>query len=48
MYFDDFAEFMVEDAADDKSLPLGDALNELAVEVENDAIEDVQDGRKQR
>ncbi|AGB39353.1 hypothetical protein [Natronococcus occultus] len=42
---DDFVEFVAEDTADDEAVPLGDALAELAVDVEADAVEDVRDGR---
>ncbi|ELY97553.1 hypothetical protein C482_13059 [Natrialba chahannaoensis JCM 10990] len=43
---DDFAEFMVGDPEDNEEVPLGDALNELAVDVEVDAVEEVRDVRE--
>ncbi|SNZ15684.1 hypothetical protein SAMN06269185_2561 [Natronoarchaeum philippinense] len=43
---DDFAEFMGEDPEDDEDVPLGDALDELAVDVEVDAVEAVRDVRE--
>ncbi|QLG50608.1 hypothetical protein [Natrinema halophilum] len=43
---DDFAEFMAGDPEDDEAVPLGDALNELAVDVEVDAVEEVRDVRE--
>lgn len=43
---DDFAEFMADDPADDEATPLGDALSELAVDVETDAVEDVRSIRE--
>ncbi|WIV67105.1 hypothetical protein [Natrialbaceae archaeon AArc-T1-2] len=43
---DDFAEFMAEDPADDEEVPLGDALEELAVDIEVDAVEEVRDVRE--
>jgi hypothetical protein len=43
---DDFTEFMAEDPDDDPSLPLGDALGELAVYVDIDAVEEVRDVRE--
>ncbi|ELY88297.1 MULTISPECIES: hypothetical protein [Natrialba] len=43
---DDFAEFMAGDPEDDEEVPLGDALNELAVDVEVDAVEEVRDVRE--
>lgn len=43
---DDFAEFMAEDPEDGEEVPLGDALEELAVDVEADAVEDVRDVRE--
>ncbi|WP_226482375.1 hypothetical protein [Natrinema amylolyticum] len=44
---DDFAEFMAGDPEDEETVPLGDALNELAVDVEGDAVEAVRDVREQ-
>ena len=43
---DDFREFMTSDPDDDKSVPLGDALAELAVDVEVDSVEAVRDARE--
>ncbi|WP_247730262.1 hypothetical protein [Halovivax limisalsi] len=43
---EDFAEFMVEDPADDPDTPLGDALAELAVDVELDSVDAVRDVRE--
>lgn len=43
---DDFAEFMADDPADDEDVPLGDALAELAVDVDTDAVEAVRDVRE--
>jgi hypothetical protein len=43
---DDFAEFMATDPEDDESVSLGDALEELAVDVEVDAVEEVRDARE--
>lgn len=43
---DDFADFVTSDPADDEDVPLGDALRELAVDVETDAVEDVRDVRE--
>jgi len=43
---DDFAKFIVSDPDDDTSVPLGDALAELAVDVETDAVEAVRDARE--
>lgn len=43
---DDFEEFMVSDPEDDETVPLGDALSELAVDVEVDAVEAVRDVRE--
>lgn len=36
---DDFAEFLRKESSDD--LPLGDALDELAVDVDVDSVEEV-------
>ncbi|ELY66193.1 hypothetical protein [Natronococcus jeotgali] len=44
---EDFAEFITGDPEDDETVPLGDALSELAVDVEADAVEDARDVRKQ-
>jgi len=43
---DDFREFLGTDPEDDESVPLGDALSELAVDVEVDAVEEVRDVRE--
>ena len=43
---EDIAEFAVEDPADDQRVPLGDALAELAVDVDVDAVEAVRDVRE--
>lgn len=43
---DDFAEFMAGDPEDDEEVPLGDALEELAVDVDVDAVEEVRDVRE--
>ena len=43
---DDFSEFMAADPEDDQSVPLGDALADLAVDVEVDAVEEVRDVRE--
>jgi len=42
---DDFRDFMESDPDDDESLPLGDALDELAVDIEVDSVEAVRDVR---
>ncbi|MFP8954545.1 hypothetical protein ACLI4Z_16485 [Natrialbaceae archaeon A-arb3/5] len=44
---DDFAEFMAGDPDDDEEMPLGTALEELAVDVETDAVKEVRDVREQ-
>ena len=43
---DDFWEFMGSDPADDETVPLGDALAEVAVDVDGDAAADVRDARE--
>ena len=43
---DDFKEFMSSDPEDDETVPLGDALAELAVDVEVDSVEAVRDIRE--
>lgn len=43
---DDFSDFMADDPADDEDVPLGDALQELAVDVDTDAVEAVRDARE--
>jgi len=42
----DFREFIGSDPDDDESLPLGDALEALAVDVEADSVEAVRDVRE--
>jgi hypothetical protein len=42
----DFREFIGSDPDDDESLPLGDALEALAVDVEVDSVEAVRDVRE--
>lgn len=43
---DDFREFMGSDPEDDETVPLGDALADLAVDVEVDSVEEVRDLRE--
>ncbi|MGB9965321.1 hypothetical protein [Halobacterium sp. CBA1126] len=43
---DDFREFMGSDPEDDESVPLGDALEELAVDIDVDSVEAVRDVRE--
>jgi hypothetical protein len=43
---DDFREFVDPDPDDDETVPLGDALDALAVDVEVDAVEAVRDIRE--
>ena len=43
---DDFAAFMGADPEDDESVPLGDALAELAVDADIDSVEAVRDVRE--
>lgn len=43
---DDFRELVGSDPEDDASVPLGDALAELAVDVEVDSVEAVRDVRE--
>jgi hypothetical protein len=43
---DDFRGFMDSDPDDDASLPLGDALAEVAVDVAVDSVEAVRDARE--
>mgnify|MGYP000241762283 CR=1 FL=1 len=43
---EDFREFMTADPDDDEAVPLGDALEELAVDVETDSVEAVRDVRE--
>jgi len=44
---DDFDAFLTDDPEDDEEVPLGTALQELAVGVETDAVDDVRDVREQ-
>ncbi|MFD1598846.1 hypothetical protein [Halobellus rarus] len=43
---DDFRDFLDPDPEDDDTVPLGDALSELAVDVEVDSVEAVRDVRE--
>jgi hypothetical protein len=43
---DDFQDFLSSDPEDDENNPLGDALAELAVDVEVDSVEVVRDTRE--
>ena len=43
---DDFEDFMAPDPEDDQTVPLGDALDELALDVEVDSVEAVRDVRE--
>jgi hypothetical protein len=43
---DDFRDFMSTDPEDDETVPLGTALQELAVDVDVDAVEEVRDVRE--
>lgn len=43
---DDFAAYMDDDPTDDEERPLGDALAELAVDVETDSVDAVRDVRE--
>jgi hypothetical protein len=43
---DDFREMMDSDPEDDEDTPFGDALAELAVDVEVDSVEAVRDVRE--
>ena len=45
---DVFEDFMREDPDDESDVPLGDALQEIAVDVEVDAVEAVRDVRERR
>ena len=44
---DDFSEFFEPDPTDDETVPLGDALAELAVDVESDSVGAVRDVREE-
>jgi hypothetical protein len=43
---DDFEEFVVSDPEDDETIPLGDALAELAIDAEVESVEAVRDSRE--
>lgn len=43
---DDFRDFLDADPEDDEGVPMGDALAELAVDVEVDSVEEVRDVRE--
>jgi hypothetical protein len=43
---EDFREFMAADPEDDENVPLGDALEEVAVDIEVDSVEAVRDVRE--
>ena len=43
---DDFREFMGSDPSDDETVPLGDALAEVAVDIDVDAVAEVRDDRE--
>ncbi|WP_435182774.1 hypothetical protein [Halobellus sp. EA9] len=43
---DDFREYLDPDPTDDTTVPLGDSLAELAVDVEVDSVEAVRDVRE--
>ena len=43
---DDFREFMGSDPTDDETVPLGDALAEVAVDIDVDAVAEVRDARE--
>jgi hypothetical protein len=43
---DDFREFIVSDPQDDETVPLGDALEKLSVDIEVDSVEEVRDARE--
>lgn len=40
---DDFSEFMADDSSENEDVPLGDALEKLAVDVRTNAVEAVRD-----
>lgn len=44
---DDFEVFMAPDPEDDESVPLGEALEALAVDADIDSVEAVRDVREQ-
>jgi hypothetical protein len=43
---EDFRDFTIPDPDDDRSVPLGDALAELAVDIQVDSVEVVRDVRE--
>jgi hypothetical protein len=43
---DDFRDFLDSDPDDDESVPLGDALAEVASDVEVDSVDAVRDARE--
>ena len=43
---EDFTAFMGRDPDDDEEIPLGEALDEVAVDVETDAVEAVREPRE--
>ena len=43
---DDFEESLASDPEDDETVPLGDALADLAVDIEVDTVEAVRDVRE--
>ncbi|MEF8777204.1 MAG: hypothetical protein V5A43_11990 [Haloarculaceae archaeon] len=43
---DDFREFMGSDPDDDETIPLGDALAAVAVDIDVDSVEAVRDVRE--
>lgn len=43
---DDFRDFIDTDPADDDSVPLGDALAEVSVDIDVDAVDAVRDARE--
>ncbi|MBP1901468.1 hypothetical protein J2744_001138 [Halorubrum trapanicum] len=43
---DDFEEFVSSDPADDETVPLGQALSELGLDVGGDTVEAVRDVRE--
>jgi hypothetical protein len=45
---DDVADFVADDPEDDEDVPLGDALAELADDVDSDAVEAVRDVREHK
>ncbi|WP_185903213.1 hypothetical protein [Halonotius terrestris] len=45
---DDLKEFTESDPEDDETVPLGDALSELAVDADVDAVDAVRDVREEK